>query len=46
MFSATSCPGGEHIGARTMFATTPKAGKLAYEDVDMEMFDVIHDGGR
>ena len=32
------------MGARALFAAMPRAGEPAY-DADMEMLDIIHDGG-
>ena len=34
------------LGACTLFVGMPKAGELAYDDVDKEMFDIIHEGDR
>ena len=31
--------------ARCSLLYMPKAGEPAYDDVDREMFDIIHDGG-
>jgi hypothetical protein len=38
--------GGEHMGARMLFAAMPKAGEKAYDDTNREMFNIIHDEER